>query len=103
MHSITRPSSKPSSDVRLDQSGGRRLTRHAAQRVHLHAQVDTSCKAPKPTPGQTEEQQEAAASGYLLACRAAIAPDAHELGAQAEGDKKAKSDYSIAEGQGWET
>jgi hypothetical protein len=59
---------------------------------HLHAQDDTSCNAPTPTPGQTDEQQEAAASGYLAACKAATAPDAHEVEAQAESDKKVEGD-----------
>jgi hypothetical protein len=66
--------------------------------AHVHAQDDTSCKAPKPTPGQTEEQQEAAASGYLAACKAATAPDAHETEAGAESDKKADSDKNTRSG-----
>jgi hypothetical protein len=58
--------------------------------VHLHAQNDT-CKAPDPVSGQTKDQQQAAADGYLAACRAASAPDAHELETAAEPGKEAKS------------
>lgn len=54
--------------------------------VYLHAQKATTCKAPEATPGQTAEQQEAATSGYLAACEAATAPDAHALRTETKGE-----------------
>ena len=54
--------------------------------VPLHAQQDTSCKAPKATPGQTKEQQEAAASGYLAGCKSATATDSHALHTEPPGE-----------------
>jgi hypothetical protein len=63
--------------------------------VHLHAQNDTSCKAPDPVSGQTKDQQQAAADGYLAACRAASAPDAHKLETEAEDDKQTKSGAQV--------
>jgi hypothetical protein len=64
--------------------------------VHLHAQNDT-CKAPDPVSGQTKDQQQAAADGYLAACRAASAPDAHKLETEAEDDKQTKSGAQVDE------
>jgi hypothetical protein len=51
-------------------------------RVQLHAQKDASCDAPAPISGQTKQQQAAATSGALAACKAAMAPDAHPLKAE---------------------
>jgi hypothetical protein len=64
--------------------------------VHLHAQNDT-CKAPDPVSSQTKDQQQAAADGYLAACRAASAPDAHKLETEAEDDKQTKSGAQVDE------
>jgi hypothetical protein len=64
--------------------------------VHLHAQNDT-CKARDPVSGQTKDQQQAAADGYLAACRAASAPDAHKLETEAEDDKQTKSGAQVDE------
>jgi hypothetical protein len=60
--------------------------------VHLRAQSDTSCKIPEPAAGQTKDQQDAAASGALAACKAATAPDALELQTKDEADKKPETD-----------
>jgi hypothetical protein len=67
--------------------------------VHLHAQNDASCKAPGPASDQTKEQQDAASSGYLAACRAATASDAHELedakASDATNDKQTRSGAQV--------
>jgi hypothetical protein len=69
--------------------------------VHLHAQNDASCEAPGPASDQTKEQQDAAASGFLTACRAATASDAHELedakASDAKNDKQTQSGAQVDE------
>jgi hypothetical protein len=69
--------------------------------VHLHAQNDASCNAPGPASDQTKEQQDAASSGYLAACKAATASDAHELedakASDAKNDKQTRRGAQVDE------